>query len=65
MLIIPHKLILQFLTTQEIAELHYINKLHLLFLRQLKAIKNSIWRGDLPNSILQGPTRRLQNAAPA
>jgi hypothetical protein len=51
MLIIYHSKILEFLTTQEIAELYLINKGQNAFLCEIKAIKSSIWRGDLPEAL--------------
>ena len=51
MLIILNKTILDFLNTQEIAELYVINKANYAFLCEVKAIKSSIWRGDIPERI--------------
>jgi len=39
--------ILKFLYTQEIAKLHLIDKAHYETLVKSKALKKSIWRGDL------------------
>ncbi|OMJ80434.1 hypothetical protein SteCoe_19340 [Stentor coeruleus] len=51
MLLIAHSRILDYLSTQEIAELYTINKLHLNHLKRIKALKSSIWRGDISEKI--------------
>ena len=51
MLIILHKTVLDYLNTQEIAELYTVNKATYAFLSEVKAIKSSIWRGDTPERI--------------
>ena len=51
MFIIIHINVLEFLNTQEIAELYLINKQHYQYLKEHKSIKCSIWRGDIPDNI--------------
>ena len=51
MFLIPHVYILDYLTTQDIAELYLLSKLHLAYLKKYKAIKKSIWKGDLPDKV--------------
>ena len=51
MFILCNPVILEYLNTQDISELYFLNNSYYSYLSSIKAVKSSIWRGDLPSKI--------------